>query len=123
MIFTYKLTDTTRNKILNCKDTVNSIYVEDEISFNLNADLYEWEHSPFIDLHHKHIITDDLRIIVNSKLRKLLTKGHNYREPRSTNFNKAFAEITTSLDNCIENLASETKYNVNNFDQWEKRIK
>ena len=52
----------------------------------------------------------------------MLTKGPNYREPRSTNFNKAFAEITIALDNCIENLASKTIYNVNNFDQWEKII-
>ena len=43
--------------------------------------------------------------------RKAESKGPNYREPRSTNFNKAFAEITTGLDNCI-NLASKSKYNV-----------
>ena len=41
---------------------------------------------------------------------------------RSTNFNTAFAEIATGSDNCIENLASKTKYNVNNFDQWKKMI-
>ena len=52
----------------------------------------------------------------------MLTKGPNYREPRSTNFNKAFAEIIIALDNCIENLASKTIYNVNNFDQWEKIV-
>ena len=112
---TYKLTNAIKNKILNYKDTVNSIYAEDEISF----DPCECEHSPFIDPHHKHIITGDIRIVGNSKL---LTKGPNYREPRSTNYNKAFAEITTGLDNYIENLASKTKCNVNNFHQWKKVI-
>ena len=92
------------------------IYVEDKISFNLNTGPCECEHSPFIDPHHKHINTGDLGIVGNSKLRKLLTKGPNCREPRSTNFNKTFAEVTTGIDNCIENLASKTKYNVNNFD-------
>ena len=57
-------------------------------------------------------ITSDLRFIENANLRKLLTKGPNYREP------KALAEIATGLDNCIENLASKTKHNVNNFKQW-----
>ena len=33
-----------------------------------------------------------------------------------------FAEIATGLDNCIENLTSKAKYNVNNFDQWKKMI-
>ena len=84
-VITYKLTNTTRNKILNYKDTVNSIYVEDEISSTLITDPCQCEHSLFIYPHHKHIITDDLRIVGNSKLRKLLTKGPNYRELRSTN--------------------------------------
>ena len=97
-----------RNKILNHKDTVNSIPVEDEISFTLNTDPCECEHSPFIEIHNKHIITGDLRIVGDSKLQELLTKGPNYREPRLTYFSKTFAEITTGLDNCIENLVSKT---------------
>ena len=64
----------------------------------------------------------DVRIAGNSKLGKLLCKGPNYGEPRTTNFNKAFAETTTGLDNCIENPVSKTKYNANNFDQWKKMI-
>ena len=107
-----------RNKILNYQDNVNSIYVENEISCTLNTDHFESDHSPFIDhLHHKHITTGDFRIVGNSRPWKLLAKGPNYREPTSANFNEAFAEITTDLDNCIENLANKTKYNANNSDQ------
>ena len=95
------------------------MYVDDEISFVLNTDLCQCEHSPFIDYHHEHIITGDVRIVGNSKLGKLLSKGPNYWEPRTTNFNKAFAETTTGLDNCIKNPVSKTKYN---FDQWKKMI-
>ena len=46
----------------------------------------------------------------------------NYREARSTNFNKAFALIKAGLNNWIEYLASKSKYNVTNFDQWKKMI-
>ena len=75
--------------------------MDSEISFTLNTDCCECEHSLFIDAHHKHVIAGDLRIVGNSKLWKLLTKCPKYREPRSTrltNFKKVFAEITTGLD-------------------------
>ena len=67
----HKLTNTIRNTILNYKDTVNSKYVADKTSC---------EHFQFIEPYHKHIITIDLRIVVNFKLRKFLNKGANYRE-------------------------------------------
>ena len=75
--------------------------------FIFNTDPCERQHSLLIDHHQKHITTGGLKIIRNVKLRKLLTKDSNHREPRSTDFNKA--EITTVSDICIENLASKTK--------------
>ena len=78
---TDKLTNTIRNKISNYKGTFNATYVVDEISFTLNTDPCECEHFPFIDPHHKHITTGDLRIVGKFKLRKLLIKGPKYREP------------------------------------------
>ena len=120
LVINHKLTNTIRIKILNYKDTVNLKYVEDEIYFNLNIDSCECEDSPFIHHHHEYIITGDLRIVGNSRLRKLLTKAPNYGEPSSTNFNKAFAGIATGLNNGIENLASRTRFNVSNFVQWKK---
>ena len=64
-VITYRLTNTIRSKILNYIYTVNPIYVEDEISFTLNTDPCECEHSLLIDPHHKRIITVDLRIVGN----------------------------------------------------------
>ena len=71
-IVTYKLGKTIRNNILNYKDAVNSIYVDEEVSLSLNTDLCDSEKSS--DPHHKHIIIVDLRILKNQKLRKLLTR-------------------------------------------------
>ena len=68
------------------------IYIEDEISFTLNTNPFEFKHSSFTDSHHNHIIAADLRIVGASKRRKFLTKGANYREPKSTNFHKAFTQ-------------------------------
>ena len=123
LVITYKLTNIIRNKILNYKHAVNSIYVKEKILFNLNTNSCACEHSPFIDSHHKHNITGDLRFARDSKLQKLLTKSPNYREPRSANLNEAFAEITTGFNNCNEKLTSKSKHDVNNFDQWKKAKK
>ena len=44
----------------------------------------------------------------------------NYRESWPNNLNEVIIEITTGLNNCIENLTGKTIHNVNNFDQWKK---
>ena len=121
-VVTYRLAGTIRNKILNYKDTVNSIFVDDEVSFNLNTDPCCCGQSSYCDPDHKHIVTGDLRIVENRKLRKLLTKGPNYREPRTTNLNKAKKEIITALTQCIERLANKTKNNIATFQSWKECI-
>ena len=63
--------------------------------------------SKFCDPHHKHIITGDLRITENKKLRKLLTKGPNYTEPRTINFRKSYFEIDQALETCIEKMSTK----------------
>ena len=84
---TYKPGYNKRNKILNYKDVVNSIYVDKEVLFSLKTNLRDCEKSIFCDPHHIHITTGDLRIIENKKL------GKHYREPRSKNFRRAYCEI------------------------------
>ena len=107
---TYKLNNTVRNKIFNYKQTVEDIRVDEEVSFTLNTDLCKCKDSKFFDPHHKHVITGDLRIVENQKLRKLLTKGPNYREPVTTNFKHALTKITAAINSCINSFAEKTKH-------------
>ena len=58
--------------------------------------------SKFIDKHHKHIVTGDLRIIANKKLRNLLLKGPTNREPVDINWIKVFQEIQVGIKDCQE---------------------
>ena len=85
-VVSYKLCGTIRNKILNYKETVSSIYVDEDVSFVTNSDECNCQNSVFCDPLHKHIVTGDLRIVENKKLRCLLTKGSNFREQRTINF-------------------------------------
>ena len=72
---TYQLRKTIKNKILNYKEAISSIYGDEDVSFCLNTDKCDCAYSLFCDPHHKHLIGGDLKIIKNNKLRKLLTKG------------------------------------------------
>ena len=54
---TYKLGKIIRNKTLNYKEDVTSIYVDKDVSFCLDTDQRDCPHSSFCDPHHKHIIT------------------------------------------------------------------
>ena len=44
--------------------------------------------SNFKDLDHGHVVTGDLRIVEDVKLRKLLSKGQNYSETLTISYNK-----------------------------------
>ena len=63
-----------------------------------------------------------LRITSNKKLRKLLTKGSNYREPKSINFSKAYFEINLALKACIETLSTKNKLETSTLTPWKESV-
>ena len=113
-IATYKLDRPIRNKILNYKEVVSSINISKEVPINTLQELPECycNSSPFCDPDHGHIVTGDLRIIENDKLRKLMSKGPNYREPKTINFNKCLKAIESALSITVDKL--KNKYNLSN---------
>ena len=121
---TMKLDPPIRSKILNYKETVSSlrIHVVDNVSFVENLPSCDCENSEFCDPHHKHIVCGDLRIITNSKLRKLISKGPNYREPKMQNYRKCKESIESAITISIENLATKYGLPVQSFFEWKSKI-
>ena len=121
---TYKLDAPIRSKILNYKEAVNSVHIEidEDISIIQNLPSCECSSSPFCDPHHNHIVTGDLRIIENQKLRKLFSKGPNYREAKPFNLKKCKESILISLDETIIKLTEKYKLNNNLFTNWRNLI-
>ena len=111
---TYRLGNPIRNKVFNYKETVNSIRIKDPPSVTT----CECNNSEFKDNNHGHIVTGDLRIVKDVKLRKLLSKGPNFREHRSINLNKCKIEIIKALENFI------FRYKLSNQDinDWKNSI-
>ena len=55
--------------------------------------------NPFISNHYGHIITGNLCIVSNERLRQLISKGSKYREPKQICFEEAREEIQTAKGN------------------------
>ena len=125
-----KLDHPIRNKIMNYEETVKSIkhVYDDDISFTINSVTNSQfpcscSESTFCDPHHGHIVTGDLRIVENAKLRKLFSKGPNFRENKTINYSKCIKEIELSLHNCACNLASKYNLDISTFDNWISTVK
>ena len=73
---------------------------------------------PFTDPNHGHIVTGDIRIVQNNKLRKLLCKGPKYREPVPMNFSKCKTEIKNSLPKFFSDSCNKKGVPVKCFTQW-----
>ena len=115
---------------MNYEQTVRSIQhmTEGEISLTLNSEtssLFPCSclDSEYCDPHHGHVVTGDLRIIENAKLRKLFSKGPNYRENKTINYNTCLKEISAALDICASNMASKYQLDVKLFDNWKSLVK
>ena len=68
-VVTYNLGNTIRNKIFNYKETVESVFINDNNS--VCTGVCNCHSSNSVDKDHGHVITGDLKIIKNNKLRKL----------------------------------------------------
>ena len=119
----YSLGKTLRNKILNHKETVSSIDPNDDITYGtgiLECDCLQ--HKDFVDENHGHVLTDDPRVIINSKLRKLVSKGSNFHEAMSVNWNKCKREIEIGLDSSIERIISTNPaITTEEFAEWKRK--
>ena len=115
----YSLNQSIRSKIFNYKDFVSSLDLHSFVNDNSCIECCCSEFDPsFVDNHHGHILTGNLSIVTNSKLRKLLSKGPKYREPVYICWDKAKKEITEGLDNYIDKLATDKGVTKMYFMEW-----
>ena len=118
---TYKLQPPIRSKIFNHKQFVESLdinaFIQNEAIMPCNC-----EDSPYKDSEHGHIVTGDLRIVRNNKLRKLITKGPKYREPSSISWDKAKSSIIDGLNETVEHLSNKYGLNKVQFSEWKNEI-
>ena len=118
----YNLTPTIRSKIFNYRETVNDIDINDHLTYGTKLPSCDCHDSPFVDSDHGHIMTGDLRIIENQHLRKLISKGPNYREPRSINWKKCKEAVENGTDTYANTLSAKNKLRYIDIVPWRNEI-
>ena len=63
-----------------------------------------------------------MRLIKNTKLRSLLSKGPNYREANTINYNNCKTSISNGINDFIEKLKEKYKLSDNSLDNWKNYI-
>ena len=112
----YTLTKTIRTKIINHKEFIKTLDTKDILD-NMNNLPCNCTTSPFTDAKHGHI-SENIRIVQNNKLRKLLCKGPKYREPVSINVSNCKTEIKNSLTKFSSDWCNKKGVPVKCFTQW-----
>jgi len=110
----YSLTETTRSKLLNYKKFVGKeldleVFSNNESSIPCKCSSYPDE---FVDANRGHILTGNLQIIKNNKLRKLFCKGPKFREPCKIDWDKAREIIHGGIDDYLKVLKAVKKVDI-----------
>jgi len=119
----YSLSQTIRSKVFNYKKFVSNLDLDlfSRNTKSIPCHCREYD-KIFIDPNCKHVLTGNLNIIKNNKLRKLFSKGPKYREPENIDWNLAKIVIEASLDSYIEHLASIKGVSPPYFDNWKHTV-
>ena len=118
----YNLSSTIRSKIFNYKETVNDIDINDQLTYGTKLPNCDCQYSPFVDSDHGHIVTGDLRIIENQHLRKLISKGPNYREPRNINWKKCKEAVEDGTDAFANTISAKCNLRYIDIVPWRNKI-
>ena len=119
----YSLEGTIRNKIFNYKQTVSEIDTNDLITYGTGLESCDCEGSEFCDPNHGHILTGDLRVIDNLKLRKLVARGPNFREAKTIHWGHCKSEISSGIDAYITNVCNKfSDITSENLVSWKNKI-
>ena len=106
----YKLSQNIGSKIFNFNKFVSSLNITGSPN-DLSALPCKCNNSPYTDQHHGHIMTGNLSLIKNNRLRALFSKGPKYREPKSVDWDKARECIRSGVKSCAVSWCQKHKKN------------
>ena len=94
-IISCSFTKTIASKIFNFSSTLLDL---DYHQFNNNPSQSECNTSSHLYQPYRHVITGDLSIIPNSKLRDLIAKGPKYRKPCKVDWDRNLSLLCEAVD-------------------------
>ena len=119
----YEYTSTVSSKLFNFAPALSNLNVSEYLS---NPQTCQCKESKFCYEPHGHVITGDLRVIENAKLRELVAKGPKYREPNRVNWKATETMFLESIDLYAKDWSKreqvELKYPSEQKDQLTKLV-
>ena len=112
-------TPSTGSKIFNYKHVVKDLQANEWCSTDHKCDC---SNSPFTDPNHGHIVTGNLNVIANQKLRGLLSKGPSYREANKIDWGKVFLCIKRGIVDCAKSWCVKQKMDICVLAEWKSRL-
>ena len=119
-IISYQYTNTVPNKLLNFSSTLSNLGITNDLS---NLQHCQCNTSKFCYEPHGHVITGDLMVIENVKLRELVAKGPKYREPNKINWQSTETMVSNSIDLCAEQWFKWEQVDLKYLSEWKDQIK
>ena len=119
-IISYEYTNTIASKLFNFASTLSDLDITDYLA---NPQSCQCKTSKHCYKPHGHIITGDLTVIENAKLRELVSKGPKYREPNKINWKATEKMIHESIDLYAGRWAHREQANLKYLSEWKDHIK
>ena len=92
----YKYTNNISRSVFNHNQALRNINFDDYRNAPCQSSTFRYE-------PHVHVITGDLRIVRNRKLRRLLEKGPKYREQNNIDWHLNKKILTMVVDDYVKN--------------------
>ena len=115
----YTLNQPIRSKIYNYNTFIKSLNLNEFLNDDNYIKCYcnDFDDS-FVNIDYGHVITGDLNIVHNEKLRNVLSKGPKYREPVEIDWNQARDEIKSGINDYLETISSDKGFDKSYFSEW-----
>ena len=72
---------------------------------------------------HGHVITGDLRVIEDAKLKELIAKGIKYREPNRVNWKATETMFLESINLYAKNWSKREQVELKYLSEWKDQLK
>ena len=116
----YEYTSTVASKLFNFAPALSNLNVSEYLS---NPQTCQCNESKFYYELHGHVITGDLRGIENSKLRELVAKRPEYREPNRVNWKATETMFLESIDLYVKNWSKREQGELKYLSEWKDQLK
>ena len=88
-----------------------------------NPQTCQCKESKFCYEPHDHVITSDLKVIENARLRELVAKGPEYREPTRVNWKATETMFLESIDLYAKNWSEKEQAELKYPSEWKDQLK